>query len=671
MLPFNALFRQRRSQWNLSRLLSGCAVVVLAALAPLPQAVAQSGYTSERDARNPPTQQNDGPIRLRQPFPDPRLPDEERQFDDRNDSTDPLDREERGERPGRQPGSAGDGTDTRRIDRPTRRRAPADEFEAYARRLAGQTDERDGTLLRRFGAELVTGRSEPDRGSTLAPPDYLVGSGDELQLVMWGSVDADLRLRVDRSGRINIPRIGAVSVAGVRYADLPDVIRQRVAQVFRNFQLSVSLGQLRGVRVYVTGFAQRPGSYNVSSLSTIVGALLRAGGPAASGSFRDIQLRRGKQLVTTFDLYDLLLKGDRGADRVVQADDVIHIGPVGTQVALIGSVNKPAIFELKPGDTVADVLAMAGGFTAVADRTRLGVQRLEQRSTTGIAELPLPQSQAVAPVSGDVLRAFSAVESVLPVALQNRRVRVEGEVVNPGEYVLSSQSGINDAIRLAGGLTAYAYVFGTEFSRESVRISQQENYERALRDLETEFAKATTTQRALNADEAATQAARGTATTRLIERLRTIKPTGRIVFQTPPDATALPDLALEDGDRIYVPARPTTVGVFGSVFNGGSYLHAQGKLVNDFVGLAGGPTRGADSNSTFVLRANGSVISARQRSNWLGFGASIDRVDALAGDTVFVPEEINKTSWTQELKEWSQIFYQFGLGAAAIRTLQN
>ena len=243
--------------------------------------------------------------------------------------------------------------------------------------------------------------------------------------------------------------------------------------------------------------------------------------------------------------------------------------------------------------------------------------------------------------------------------------------MRPGEYVLPSNSNIADALQAAGGLTPFAYVFGTEFSRESVRITQQDNYERALRDLETEFAKATTTQRALTADEASTQAARGTATTRLIERLRQLKPTGRIVLQLGPADSSLPPLALEDGDRLYVPARPTTVGVFGSVFNAGSYLYAQGRQVVDFVSLAGGPTRGADTGSTFVLRANGSVVSARQRSNWLGFSGSIDRVDALAGDTVFVPEEINKSTWTQDLKEWSQIFFQFGLGAAAIKTLRD
>src|SRR5262249_38214322 len=155
-----------------------------------------------------------------------------------------------------------------------------------------------------------------------------------------------------------------------------------------------------------------------------------------------------------------------------------------------------------------------------------------------------------------------------------KRVRIEGEVVRPGEYVLPAQSSVNDALRVAGGLTPAAYVFGTEFSRESVRITQQENYERALRDLETEFAKATSTQRTATADEATAQTARAAATSRLIDRLRAAKPTGRIVLQLPPEGGQLPDLALEDGDRLFVPPRPSTVGVFGSVFNAGSYLYS-------------------------------------------------------------------------------------------------
>ncbi|MDH4060370.1 MAG: polysaccharide biosynthesis/export family protein, partial [Aquincola sp.] len=142
------------------------------------------------------------------------------------------------------------------------------EFELFVQRRAGQDALTEPELqIRRFGAELVTGSAEGADLTPLVPPDYLVKPGDELALTIWGSADADLRLLVDRSGRVAIPRVGTVLVAGVRYADLPGVITQRVAQVFRNFQLSVSLGQLRAQRVYVTGFVARPGTYTVSSLA--------------------------------------------------------------------------------------------------------------------------------------------------------------------------------------------------------------------------------------------------------------------------------------------------------------------------------------------------------------------------------------------------------------------
>jgi protein involved in polysaccharide export with SLBB domain len=540
------------------------------------------------------------------------------------------------------------------------------EFERYVQGLS------DGKDVRRFGADLMTGpraAAEAQDYNPLVPPDYLLQAGDEVVLTIWGSVDADLRLMVDRTGRISVPRVGSIMVSGVRYADLPEVISRRVAQVFKNFQLSVSLGQLRGVRVYVTGFVSKPGAYTVSSLSTIIGALIKAGGPSSAGSFRNIQLKRGRDLASTFDLYDLLLKGDRAADRVVQPEDVIHVGPQGPQVALIGSVNQPAIFELKPGETIADVVRMAGGFTPVADTTRLTIERVDDRATVRITQLDLPQASEGALSNGDVLRAFNAVAAALPVERQNKRVRIEGEVTRPGEYVLPPRTSIADALRVAGGLTPAAFVFGTEFSRESVRATQQENYERALRDLELEFSKATSTQRTTTADEAAAQTARASATSRLIDRLRAAKPTGRVVLQLPPDGQQLPDLALEDGDRIYVPSRPTTVGVFGSVFNAGSYLWAGSRNIDDYLRLAGGPTRGADESSVFVIRANGSVVSNLQSKGWFSSRSSeFSSLPAEPGDTIFVPEEINKTTWVQNAKDWTQILYQFGLGIAGIKS---
>ncbi|MFT3664762.1 SLBB domain-containing protein [Piscinibacter sp.] len=556
-----------------------------------------------------------------------------------------------------------------------------DDFERYVRKLAGIDESRavatattpaDPTQpdIRRFGVDLMTGQAMAAADhSALVPADYIVAAGDELMVTLWGSVDADVRATVDRSGRISLPRVGSIMVAGTRYADLPDVIGRRVGQVFKNFQISVGLGQLRSVRVYVTGFAKQPGAHFVASLSTIVNVLMRSGGPSAAGSFRHIELRRAGKTVSSFDLYDLLLKGDKAADAIVQAEDVLYIGPVGAQIGAIGSFNKPAVFELKAGETVGDVIVMAGGFTAVADRTRLSVERLSERGEKRIAQLRMPDASKDMLASGDVLRSFSEVDARLSTQLQNKRVRIEGEVAKPGEYILTPDSTLADALRTAGGLTPLAYVFGAEFTRESVRVAQQENYERALRDLEVEFAKAAYTRRAISADEAAAQAAAGSGSSVLIQRLRDVRPNGRVVLQLDPAAPEIPPLVVEDGDRLYIPPRPNTVGVFGSVFNGGNYLFAQGRTVDDFLKLAGGATRGADADSTFVLRANGSVVSARQRATWIS-GGSLAGVNAQPGDTIFVPEEVGKTTFVQAAKEWTQILAQFGLGVAAINSLK-
>ncbi len=551
---------------------------------------------------------------------------------------------------------------------PTGRKLNLTEFERHVRRGAGEDSD-----VRRFGMELLSQRNfNPGEASSQIPQDYVISVGDELAINLWGSVEADLRLIVDRSGRITIPRVGPVLVAGLQYADLNAAVDQRVAQVFRNYRLSTSLGKLRSIRVYVTGFIQRPGAYAVSSLSTIVNALIQSGGPSAAGSYRNIELRRRGKLMSQFDLYDLLLRGDKSGDRVLQAEDVVHIGPVGQQVALIGSVNRQGIFELKPSEVVDDLLLMGGGLSAVADRTRLAVESLDTRNDARIAELKLPAQGRTALKGGDVVRAFNALDSLLPQHRQNKRVHVEGEVQRPGEYILPPNSTLSDAVMAAGGLTTGAFVYGADFSRESVRITQQAQYERALRDLETEFARVQVTQKALTADEASGQSARAQSSSRLIERLRAVRPTGRIVLQIQPSAAKLPDLSLEDGDRLIVPARPSTVGVFGSVFNGGSFVFNQGSSLDDMLKLAGGPTRGADNSSTFVIRANGSVVSAKQQSSgWISLGSGFSTLAALPGDTIFVPEDLTRTSFSQEAKEWTQILYQFGLGAAALKTLKN
>jgi protein involved in polysaccharide export with SLBB domain len=540
------------------------------------------------------------------------------------------------------------------------------EFERYVQQLP------EAQNVRRFGENLVTDdatASATQDALPLVPGDYIVRPGDEIALTIWGTLDADLLLTVDRAGRIAVPHVGAISVAGLHSVDLADAVSRRVGQTYKNFQLTATLGQVRAIRVFVSGFVQRPGTVTVSGLSSVLHAIMRAGGPSAAGSFRDIHLRRAGKEEAIFDLYDLLLKGNRDTDRLVQPDDVIFVGPVGTQVAVLGSVNQQGIYELKGGETLSDALRMAGSFTAVADRGRVSIERLADRLTGRVEQLNLPEHQADVVGTGDVLRVFSQVSATLPKQYQRQHVRIEGEVVNPGDYILAPGSRVADLLRAAGGLTSTAYPYGTELTRESVRKTQEVNYERALSDLETDMSRNQSSQRVTSAEELASLNASASANTRLIERLRQLKPTGRVVLQLPPDAATLPNMALEDGDTISIPIRGTSVGIFGSVFNTGSFVFEAGHTTAEYLAQAGGPTQGADKNSIFMVHANGSVVSARQGQSFWHTGHDFNDVIVQPGDTLFVPEQINKSTFVQDAKDWTQILYQFGLGLAGLNAL--
>jgi protein involved in polysaccharide export with SLBB domain len=557
------------------------------------------------------------------------------------------------------------------------------EFEVFVRQLAGvskpvlgeKVDE-EQQLIRRFGVEMVTPVSARDSdvasdGPSLVPDDYLLGPGDEVLLNLWGGVEANLRLTVDSLGRIAIPRIGAVSVQGIRYADLRQTLAKRVGMQFKNFDISVSLGQVRAIRVYVTGFVQRPGAQSISGLSTVLHALMAAGGPTAVGSFRAIQVRRGKTVVSNFDLYDLLLHGDRGSDLVLRNDDVVHVAAVGPQIGVIGSVNKPAVFEMKPGETLADALAMAGGLSTVANRESAVIHRLDARAGQAVRDISLSKDLKQPLGNGDVLRVLSLADVASPMLRQSKRVRVDGEVQRPGDYLLPAGSTLKDALAAAGGLTGEAFLYGTELSRESVRLSQIENYERALRDMEADFLRTTSALKERVTPPSGAESARNLAQVKLIEKLRNVQPSGRIVLQISPSDVVLPALAVEDGDRVFVPARPTTVSVYGSVFNAGTYAFDKGRSLDQYLSLAGGATRSADKSSVFVVRANGSVVSDRAgRSGWVFGGGVVEGTLAQPGDTLFVPEDSLRLEFSQELKDWSTILYQFGLGAVALKSFR-
>jgi len=533
---------------------------------------------------------------------------------------------------------------------------PPSEFESFVSAAAG-------TPLRRFGADLlVPGARDFAAGpSATVPPDYRLNPGDELLLGLTGSVQAaNIRLSIDSEGRIFVPRIGAIMVAGVRYGDLHDVIARRVSRQYRGFQLEVSVARLHGVTVYVTGFAAAPGSYTVGSLSTLVNAVLASGGPAAGGSFRSIQLRRGGTLVSDFDLYDLLLKGDRSGDAVLQNGDVIYIAPAGEQVAVIGSVNREAIFEVAPGETVNDAIRYAGGVNTVADASRLMVFDSLGREGKGWEELGAVEATARKARRGDIVRVLSQVGIARPLAQQSVLVTISGEVAKPGRYYFKPGTRLADVVAQAGGLTAEAFPYASVITRESVKAQQQQSFERAVEDVELLL----TAQPVTSANRAQlVQPANLSLVRSIVDQLRERRPSGRLVFELPVTADALPGaLVLENNDTIYVPPRPVTVGVFGAVPTPASFAWREGATIGDFVRSAGGVQKLGDKSEVFVVRANGTVLADGKR---------VLRAPALPGDLVYVPIDANRGEFWARLRDITSTLFGGLVGAATIKGLAD
>ena len=165
-------------------------------------------------------------------------------------------------------------------------------------------------------------------------PDYVIGPGDSIRIILWGSVQGEYNLTVDRNGQVDIPKVGVVHVSSMTFKQLREVIDREFSRQYTNFQMNVTLDNLRTIQVFVVGQARFPGSYAVSSLSTLVSALFAAGGPGKAGSLRDIQVRRGGKVITHFDMYDFLLRGDKRRDIRLQSEDVIFIPPIGPMVAI-------------------------------------------------------------------------------------------------------------------------------------------------------------------------------------------------------------------------------------------------------------------------------------------------------------------------------------------------
>jgi protein involved in polysaccharide export with SLBB domain len=653
------------------------------------------------------------------------------------------------------------------------------DFEILVRQTLGQP-------LPVFGDALFGGQArgfEPIERASV-PADFVLGPGDEVYIRAWGSLDIDYRATIDRSGAISIPKVGEVPLAGLRFAGLKDHLRAAIARSFHGFELSVSLGQLRSIRVYVTGFARTPGSYTVSALSTLVNVLFHAGGPDKAGNLRAVELWRSGERIAVVDFYEFLLRGRHDNALRLMPEDVLHIPALEGEVAIAGAVNRPAIYQLRAGETVGDLIDFAGDLSVIASAHRIVIERITEDGQRRVVEFPLddeirqlplssgdlvliqpvsprfanavtlrgqvaqplrhewrpglrlsdllPSSEALIspqywlernekrqvvrlldsttgaafdPDFPDINWEYASIERIDPVSLsielltvhlgravlerdpahdlelrpgdtitvfalddfrtrsaqKPRFVKIEGEVARAGMYPVTAGETVHDLIQRAGGLTRNAYLFGLELTRASVRARQALRIDEAIDQLEQDYQRhlIDRSRNVLSGDMSLAISPESAAIHGLINRLREAKPSGRIVLELDGDIQSiaeLPTLQLDDGDTLFVPPMPATIEVVGAVFRQGSFLHGD-ERVRDYVNKAGLlPT--ADARNIYVVRPDGSFTPARRR------------IELRPGDTIIVPEKVDRQTAVRRLKDWTQVLYQFGLGAAGLHLLE-
>ncbi|MGI3034104.1 SLBB domain-containing protein [Vibrio diabolicus] len=284
--------------------------------------------------------------------------------------------------------------------------------------------------LKRFGLDLFAG--SPSTFAPISdvpvPANYTVGAGDEIIVQLFGKENETHRLRVNRAGTINFPSLGPVNVAGMHFSDVRDSLTQRVKEQMIGVRSDISLGELRTMQVFVMGDAYKPGAYTVSALTTISQAIYYSGGFGESGALRDIQLKRDGKIIRKLDMYDLLLKGDASNDVRLLPDDVVLIGSVNDTVSIDGEINRPAIYEVKAGETYQQLIQMAGGFTANAHVEQLEIKRYASHGAREALTLDFNkmQDRQSKVKNGDAIKILKKSEEL------TRYVQIEGDVRHPG-----------------------------------------------------------------------------------------------------------------------------------------------------------------------------------------------------------------------------------------------
>jgi polysaccharide export outer membrane protein len=491
------------------------------------------------------------------------------------------------------------------------------------------------------------------------PSTYTLGPGDQLNISYYGTENKNIDTFVSRTGSMNLPLLGPITVAGLTFSEAEKLINKRVETELIGTKVYLSLNELRSISVYVLGEAYRPGTYTISSLSTLTNLLFVSGGVSKTGSVRNIQVTRDGKVIKNFDLYNLLLKGDTAGDINLQQGDTVFIPLVKNKARVEGSFRRPHLYELVDGDTVEDLAFYAGGLSAESDLSNISLSRINsERNNREYSTFSLTKEKdlKIKIKDGDVVsaREISALSSGL--------IMLKGQFKYPGVYSFSKEDSLLDLIRRAGGLTKFAYPHGAIFTRESVAKGQEVSFRKTADRLELSIANGIQSGQIGNLVEGNLK-----HISVLVSRLRSTKPMGRVVVETDPyrlDRDPIQNISLEDGDKLYMPKRPSSIHIIGEVWNPSSHSYNSEYESSDYISLAGGVSTASDEKNIYVILPNGATFKPKR--GFLTSGRSLT-----PGSTIVVPRDARPFDWFILTRELAPILASLSTSAAAIAVLSD
>jgi len=430
--------------------------------------------------------------------------------------------------------------------------------------------------------------------------DYILGPGDKLIIDIWGNIQQKLDLDVDGEGKIILPQAGPLNVWGLKFGEAKKIIEENLRKYYTNFQISISIGKLRSIKVFVLGEAKQPGAYTVSSISTLFSVLYQVAGPTKIGSLRKIKLTRANKTEEIVDLYPYLLEGSRAGDFKLEGDDVIFIPPIGGVVGIAGNVKRPAVYEIKNGIPLSELLVMSGGISAVGYLQRIQVERIQDHQRKVVFDLEFENMQALQNSSSNIILQdgdLVLISAVTPI--KHNYVSVEGCVQRAGDYELKPAMKLKDLIDEAEGIMPGTYLERAELSR--------------FRD----------------------------------DKTREILPVnlGRLLSGSPEE-----NIELKEWDRLYIFTKSEVVPTFfisidGAVYKPGEYELTDNMRISDLIFRAGGLKKTASLKNAELYRR---VIGEEPQVMPIDLSAVFDPRNKendlymQEGDQLFIREE---TKW--------------------------